>query len=108
MKRFVGVVLMTVRGAGLGWPVRAPDEERNLYLRVVPMTLVPLKGKGFKIQTAAAEKVGGKPALGLKVTGPDGKDFTLYFDKESGLPVKEVAKVTFMGNEFTQETTFTD
>ena len=30
----------------------------------------------------------GKPAVGLKVTGPDGKDFTLYFDKESGLPVR--------------------
>ena len=35
----------------------------------------------------------GKPAAALKVTGPDGKDFTLYFDKESGLPVRMVAKV---------------
>jgi hypothetical protein len=31
----------------------------------------------------------------------------LFFDKESGLPVKSVAKVRgFMGEEFTQETTF--
>ena len=29
----------------------------------------------------------------MKVTGPDGKDFTLYFDKETGLPVRLVAKV---------------
>ena len=39
----------------------------------------------------------------------DGKDFTLYFDKETGLPVKQVAQVRgFMGDEFTQETTFAD
>jgi len=80
-----------------------------VYLQVIPTTLVSLKGKGFKVQTAGEEKVGGKPAVGIKVTGPEGKDFTLYFDKESGLPVKQVAKVLdFMGNEFTQETTYGD
>jgi hypothetical protein len=40
---------------------------------------------------------------------PDGKDFTLYFDKESGLPVKLVAKVvSFGGEEFTQDTTYSN
>jgi hypothetical protein len=85
------------------------NEKRTVYLQVVPMTLVPLKGKGFKLEAAGEEKVGGKPAVGLKATGPDGKAFTLYFDKESGLPVKQVAKVVgFMGDEFTMETSFTD
>ena len=43
------------------------------------------------------------------MTAPDGKDFTLSFDKESGLPVKLVAKVRgFHGEEFTQEMTFGD
>ena len=43
------------------------------------------------------------------MTGPDRKDFTLYFDKESGLPVKLVAKVVgFRGDEYTQETTYKD
>jgi hypothetical protein len=66
--------------------------------------LVPLKGKGFQIEMAGEEKVGDKAAVILKVKGPDGKDFTLSFDKETGLPVKEVAKVIgFMGDEFTQE-----
>ena len=38
--------------------------------------------------------------------GPTRKDFKLFFDKESGLPVKLVATVVgFDGNEFTQETT---
>jgi hypothetical protein len=81
------------------------NEKRTVYLQVIPMTLVPLKGKGFKVEPAGEDKVGGKPAVGLKATGPDGKDFTIYFDKESGLPVKQVAKVIgFMGEEFTQET----
>jgi hypothetical protein len=84
-------------------------EKRVVYLMVVPVTIVPLKGKGFRVEAAGEEKVGDKPALGVKATGPDGKEFTLYFDKESGLPVKLVAKVVgFQGEEFTQETTYAD
>jgi hypothetical protein len=83
---------------------------RGLYLQLVPMTLVPLKDKAFKVEAVKEEKVDGKPAAALKVTGPDGKDFTLYLDKQSGLPVKTVAKVPgFMGGgEVTQETTYSD
>jgi len=85
------------------------NEKRNVYLQVIPITLVPLKGNGFKYEKAAEEKLGDKPAVVLKVTGPDGKDFTLAFDKESGLPVKQVAKVIgFQGQEYTAETTFAD
>ena len=68
-------------------------EKRRAYLQAAPMTILPLKGKGFKVESATEEKVGDKPAAVLKVTGPDGKDFTLFFDKESGLPVKLVATV---------------
>jgi hypothetical protein len=71
--------------------------------------MVTLKEKGFKYETGGEEKVGDKPAVILKITGPDGKDFTLYLDKESGLPVKQVAKVLgFQGPEYTAETTFAD
>lgn len=85
------------------------NQKRSVYLQVIPTTLVPLKDKGFKIEAAGEKKVGDKPAVGLKVTGPDGKDFTLFFDKDSGLPVMLLAKVAgFMGDEFTQETTFAD
>jgi hypothetical protein len=80
-----------------------------VYLQVIPATLVALKGDGFKLETAGEEKVGDKPAVALKVTPPDGKEFTLAFDKESGLPVKLVARVVgFQGQEYTQETTFAD
>jgi hypothetical protein len=82
-------------------------EKRNIYLQVTPITLVALKGKDFKLAAAAEEKVGGKPAAGIKVTAPDGKDFTLFFDKEDGLPVKMEATVTgFGGEDFKQETTY--
>jgi outer membrane lipoprotein-sorting protein len=85
------------------------NEKRNAYLQGVPVTLLPLKDKAFKIESAKEEKVDGKPADALKVTGPDGKDFTLYFDKESNLPVKLTAKVAgFMGDEAVQDTTFSD
>jgi hypothetical protein len=77
--------------------------------QVVLLTLVPLKGKEFKLAVAGEEKVNGKRAAGIKVTGPDKKDFTLFFDKESGLLVKMVVKVIGFGNnEVTQEMTFGD
>jgi hypothetical protein len=85
------------------------NEKRNVLLQAIPMTLLPLRDKGFKVEPAKEDKVDGKPALGLKVTPPEGKEITLYFDRESGLPVKQVAKVVgFMGEEFTQETIFGD
>jgi hypothetical protein len=86
------------------------NEKRTVYLQVIPITIVPLlDGDKFKTESAGDQKVGGKDAAGVKVTPKDGKEFTLYFDKESGLPVKLVAKVVgFQGEEFTQETTFSD
>jgi hypothetical protein len=85
------------------------NEKRTVYLNVLPITLVGLKGQGFKYEAAGEEKVGDKPAVILKVTGPDGKDFTLSFDKETGVPVKQVAKVIgFQGQEYTSETTYAD
>jgi uncharacterized protein (TIGR02246 family) len=86
------------------------DLKRTAYLTVIPITILPLKSKEFKVEALAEEKAGGKLLAGLKVTESDGKEFSLYFDKESGLPVKHVAKVAgFMGaGEVTQEMTFCD
>jgi hypothetical protein len=85
------------------------NEKRTAYLALIPITVLPLKGKEFKVATIGEESSGGKPSVGIKATGPDGKEFKLYFDKETSLPVKMVAKVAgFMGDEFTQETTFSD
>jgi hypothetical protein len=83
--------------------------KQAFYLQAIPITLMPLREKGFELEAAGAEKVGDKPAVVLKVTTPDGKDFTLFFDKESGLPVKEVATMTSAaGRENSVESTFLD
>jgi hypothetical protein len=83
------------------------NEKRSLYLLVSATNPLVLRGNGFKVKAAGEEKVDGKAAVALQVTAPDGKDFRLYIDKASGLPVKQVAKVVgFMGEDFTRETTF--
>jgi hypothetical protein len=83
------------------------NEKRMMYLQLIPVTLLPLRQKDFKMAASEVEKVDGKPAAVLKITGPDGKDFKLYFDQETGLPVKQVAKVIdFTGQEFTQESSY--
>lgn len=88
---------------------RIANEKRMVYLQIIPTKLVVLKEKGYKLEAADEQKVNDKPALGIKVTGPDGKDFTIYFDKESGLPARIVARVVgFDGQEYTQETTVWD
>jgi len=85
-------------------------QKRSIYLTMIPVTMLPLKDKDYKLEPIAEEKVEDKPAVGLKVTAPDKKDFKIYFDKESGLPVRVVARVSGFqpGMEFTQETTFSD
>ncbi|MCW3094488.1 MAG: hypothetical protein JWL77_106 [Chthonomonadaceae bacterium] len=84
-------------------------QKRVVYLTIIPITILPLKGKDFKTEMIAEEKVNDKPAVGIKVTGPENKDFTLYFDKESGLPVRMTAKISgFQGEEVTQEVTFSE
>ncbi len=111
---------VTVLNGGKGWRQfgdntmeldgEALDREKwNLYLQVTSTLLLPLKAKGVKLDSGADEKVGDKPASVVKVTTPEGKDLTIFFDKESSLPVKIVAKVfNFQGEEVVQESTYSD
>src|SRR5262249_33960166 len=84
------------------------NEKRTVYLSAISAVVVPLKDeKSFKTEAAGEEKVDNKAAVVLKITGPDKKESKMYFDKETGLPVKQVAKVNnFMGQEVNQETTY--
>ena len=85
------------------------QEKRDIYRQVIPALLVPVKRKGFKYEAAGKEEVRGKPASILKITGPDGKDFLLYFDDETSLPVKEVTRsLDADGKEQIEEVTFGD
>jgi hypothetical protein len=83
------------------------NEKRTAYLLIIGQSPSFLKGEGFKVESDEEEKVDGKPATELKVTGPDGKDFEISFDKATGLPVKMTATVVdFQGEEYKQETLF--
>lgn len=83
------------------------NEKQRLYLQFVPLTLVPLKDSAYKLAAAAKVKVDDKDANGIKVTAPDGKDFSLYFDAKTSLPVLLKAKTTgFMGEENDEERTY--
>lgn len=85
------------------------NERRSVAMQVIPVLLVPLKSDDFKLETAGEQKVGDAETLGVKATGPDGKDFTIYFDKSSGLPIKLSAKIMgFGGDEFLQETLYSE
>jgi hypothetical protein len=85
------------------------NEKRTAYLQIVAGMPLLLKGEGFKLEVGDEDKVGGKPAAVLKVTGPDGKDFQLYFDKASGLPVRMTATVTdFQGDEYKQDSAYSN
>ncbi len=84
------------------------NEVRTTYIRVVPRMVLPLKGKEFKLKLAGEEKIDGKPAAGIAATGPDGKEFKIWFDKDTGLPAKSAAKVPgWMGDEYESVSSFT-
>jgi hypothetical protein len=88
---------------------RLANEKRNLSIQMLPTLLYPLKGETFKLASVPEQKVKGSPALGIKVTATNGKDFTIFFDKESGLPVKSVADVVgWNGEEVNQETYYSE
>ena len=86
------------------------NEKRTVYLQAIgTATLLPLKTADFRVETADDEKVGEAEAAVVKVTAPDGKDFKIYFDKKSNLPVKVEAKVQgFDGQEFMQATVYSE
>jgi len=85
------------------------NERRMVYLQLVPQEPSLMKRKDFRIESTEDERVDGKPATMIKATGPDGKEFQVYFDKSSGLPVKLTASVTdLQGHEFKQEETYSN
>ncbi len=84
------------------------NAKRQCYINAAATTILPLKGKEFKTKLGEETKVGDKLAAVVQATGPDGKDFTLYFDKDSGMLIKVTAEglLGFGGEEFKQEMFF--
>jgi hypothetical protein len=83
------------------------DEEREqMYVGWVTK-LVALKDKSFMLAPLGEAKVGGKPAVGVRVSRPGRRDVNLFFDKTTGLLVKSEARVKDLrtgDKEYTQET----
>jgi hypothetical protein len=85
------------------------NQKRAVYLQAVPSDPQLLNSKGFKVESTKEDKVDNKPVVVLKCVGPDKKDFELFFDADSGLPLKLIATVAgLQGDEFTQESIFTN
>jgi hypothetical protein len=91
-------------------PRETLTEEKKTITAHWVATLVPLKDRSLKLAPLPEGKVGDRPVVGVKVTGPDGREFRLFLDKESGLPLKSEWPVKDLrsGKEITQEVTYAD
>jgi outer membrane lipoprotein-sorting protein len=53
------------------------------------LSLIPLvKEKGFRLSEIPGKDVSGKPAVGIRIEKESQRPISLFFDKESGLPVR--------------------
>ena len=68
-------------------------------------TLVPLlRDKAYRLHALGEMKVGGRPAVGVRVESRGHKDVNLYFDKKTGLLAKvERRALDDAGKEVTEE-----
>ncbi len=72
------------------------------------ITLLPLRQKGTTLKALPAEKINGKPTMGVNVTRPNRPDAQIYFDAASGLPLKVKVKVRGGGLETPREVDLAD
>jgi len=70
--------------------------------------LIDYKQKGHKVELIGKEKIEGTDAYHLKVTMKDGDVRDLYFDADSFLEIKMIAKTTRRGAEMVIDTTVGD
>ena len=73
-------------------PVTVALDREDTALDAALVNLAPLRDPSAQVERAGGEEVDGRPAVGLRVARPGGGTLTTYFDKESGLPVKGVAR----------------
>lgn len=91
------------------YPKEFLDEQKEVMYADWLATLVPLKGKEFKLAPLGESTVEGKPAVGIRVSSKDHRDVSLYFDKASGQLVKSATTVKSRekgGQEVSQEKIF--
>src|SRR5262249_43495715 len=82
----------------------------DLYALHLVRTLVPLKEKPYALAPLGELKIGTQETVGVKISRKGHADVDLYFDKQSGLPVKcaQLLKETKDGPEVSHEFFFSD
>lgn len=86
------------------------EQKESMYASAVIHRL-PLKQRGITLTSLGEEKVGERPAVGVKVASAGHRDISLYFDKDTHLVVKAAFKVKAReqgDKEVLQETYFSD
>jgi hypothetical protein len=73
----------------------------GLYAVRACQLLPSLKDKAFKLSPLGEVKIGAKHAVGILVAHKDHKDLNLFFDKDSGLPLKSEARLAIPGGQET-------
>jgi hypothetical protein len=102
-RQFGGVTMEIVDDASL------TNEKRSIELQVLPTLLTPLAGGQYKLASGGEATIDGAAADAVVVTPPRGKEFTIYFSRETGLPIGLKAKILdFTGAEFEQETRYSN
>jgi outer membrane lipoprotein-sorting protein len=86
-----------------------PFIQNIFYAGRMPQLLPALKDKAYTLAPLGEVKVGTQAAVGLSIRHSDRKDVSLFFDKQSGLPLKsEVRLADPKGKEITVEFHYSD
>jgi hypothetical protein len=86
-----------------------PFIQNIFYAGRMPQLLPALRDKAYTLAPLGEIKVGTQAAAGLSISHQDRKDVSLYFDKESGLPLKSELRVADpQGKEITVEFLYSD
>jgi hypothetical protein len=87
-----------------------PFIQNIFYAGRMPQLLPALSDKAYKLAPLGEVKVGTQAAMGLSISHKDRKDVSLFFDKDSGLPLKSEVRVSEPGDnkEITVEFHYSD
>jgi outer membrane lipoprotein-sorting protein len=86
------------------------EAKREAYANQVLMLLPLVKDKEFTLAALGDAEVEKRPAVGVKVSRKGQRDINLYFDKETGLPIKSERQVREeeSGRDVAQEEVYSD
>jgi hypothetical protein len=88
---------------------RLAEQQARVYSNHVASLVPLLKDKGFELSPLGEVKVKGQPAVGVRVVHKDRPDISLFFDKTTGLLIKNERRgIDLQQKEVARETFFSD